>query len=165
LASRLAEQKDVKGAERVYGHLEQGAPAHLQAAILAGRVASDVAAAAERIQQALTSDDPVLFGQGAAILAHQAPKSVVAEVLTDFANWQPAVQRALLGQRWTRVPEQGRKLALAAIESEQSEVRADGLMLLSHVGSADDIVTMAEMAAQQNGSADAARHALRHLNA
>src|SRR5690606_31807360 len=74
LASRLGEQDHTAEAKLVYDHLEREAPDHLQAAVLAGRVALDPDAAPSLLTEALRSDNRRLNGQAAALLAHDVPE-------------------------------------------------------------------------------------------
>ena len=166
-AMSLAAGDHAVDAQRVYAHLDQVPDEAIRSAVLRGRVMLQPDQAAGRLLAALRGDNTRLRGQAAQLLAYECPEDVTGAVVAEFAGLPTASQATLLGMRWPRMPAAGRTLALQALECESSDIRGDGLHLLTDVGQATDVARLARVAAEDQVvqvRADA-ELALRHLTA
>jgi hypothetical protein len=165
LAGNLAAAGHVLESLRVYEQLGKSEDRVVQAAVLRGLVTAEPSRAVERLLQALRGDDDRLRGQAGQLLAQQCPEQVISAVWSEFSGLPVASQRVLLGVRWSPAPTMGRALAQRALQADASEVREDGLRVLTDVGDASDVERIARCAVDDASPQvrDAAARALRHL--
>jgi len=147
-AARLVAEGQPAQAEGLYATLvDAQRPTRTRALGLRGLVAARSPQAGPLVSAWLTGDDPVLASTAARSLDRVADEAVVAKAVAACPKLSPALQAMVITALGDRGTEAVGPLALAALGSDNADLRRAAIRALGGLGRADAVLPLARIAA------------------
>ena len=153
-AEQLLRQGQTEAVAKIYQTTESDQAEQIRSAALRGLVAAQPAQAATRLLKALAGDNSHMRGLAAQFIRETPGAAATAVFAGELAKLPPPGQAALLDALSDRDDPAVRAAALRALRSKDDSVRRAALHALVVAGRSEDVLVLADLAAQAGATAD-----------